>query len=245
MRTALPYCARSACAVIGWFATLNPASAGTLAHAQARLVAPSEMCVTEGHLGAAPDHQMRVDDAKMRAYVNGPAADAVELRFVYQGGTAAQSALGSGAVRRQLGLKLRAGDGCNLIYLMWRIEPQSKLVGSVKLNAGQHSSAQCANHGYQNIKPDFSAPIPALRPGDAHRLRAEIRERRLRGYIDGALVWDGALGPGVALSGPPGVRTDNARLLFSIAVDEAAADASAKPAPDQRMNCESGSTAEE
>ena len=35
--------------------------------------------------------------------------------------------------------KLRAEDACNLVYVMWRIEPQSRLVVSVKRNPGQHA----------------------------------------------------------------------------------------------------------
>ena len=72
--------------------------------------------------------------------------------------------LASGEMRRQFGLKLRAEDACNLVYAMWRIEPESKLVVSVKSNPGQHTSAQCGNRGYQNIKPLHSSPLPSLRP---------------------------------------------------------------------------------
>jgi hypothetical protein len=57
---------------------------------------------------------------------------------------------------------LRAEDACNLVYLMWRIEPESRLVVSVKRNPGQHASAECGNRGYQNVKPRYSAPIPSL-----------------------------------------------------------------------------------
>jgi len=68
--------------------------------------------------------------------------------------------LGSGELRHQFGLKLRAQDACNLVYAMWRIEPESKLVVSVKTNPGEHSSAECGNRGYQNIKPRRSSPVP-------------------------------------------------------------------------------------
>jgi hypothetical protein len=57
---------------------------------------------------------------------------------------------------------------------MWRIEPESELVVSVKSNPGQHTSAECGNRGYRNIK---SRPVPVLRSGHTHDLRAEINAR--------------------------------------------------------------------
>jgi hypothetical protein len=87
----------------------------------------------------------------------------VEAHFTLLGSTGNEAMLGSGELRRQFGLKLRAQDVCNLVYAMWRIEPESKLVVSVKSNPGQHTSAECANRGYRNIKPRHSTPVPVLR----------------------------------------------------------------------------------
>jgi hypothetical protein len=116
-------------------------------------------------------------------------------------------------MRRQFGLKLRAQDACNLVYAMWRIEPESKLVVSVKSNPGQHTSAQCGNRGYQNIKPTRSTPVPVLNPGDTHTLRAEMNGAELRVFGDKSLVWEGSVGPeALTFDGPVGIRSDNARL---------------------------------
>lgn len=57
-----------------------------------------------------------------------------------------------GEIRRQFGLKLHAQDACNLVDVIWRVDPESKLVVSVKRSPSQHSSAECGNRGYQNIK---------------------------------------------------------------------------------------------
>ncbi len=89
----------------------------------------------------------------MRAYLNAITAHQVEVHFTYLGSTGNEARLGSGELRRQFGLKLRAQDACNLVYAMWRIEPESKLVVSIKSNPGQHTSAECGNRGYRNIKP--------------------------------------------------------------------------------------------
>ena len=106
--------------------------------------------------------------SKMRAYLNAFTAQLVEARFTYLGPTGNEARLGSGELRRQFGLKLRAQDACNLVYAMWRIEPESKLVVSVKSNPGQQTSSQCGNRGYRNVKPRRSTPVPALRSGDSH-----------------------------------------------------------------------------
>ena len=104
---------------------------------------------------------------------------------------------------------------CNLVYAMWRIEPESKLVVSVKSNPGEHTSAQCGNRGYQNIKPRRSSPLPALRPGDTHTLRAEMNGAEMKVFADNSLVWEGSVGP-LAFDGPVGIRSDNARLQIEL-----------------------------
>jgi hypothetical protein len=116
-------------------------------------------------------------------------------------------------MRRQLGLKLRAQDACNLVYAMWRIEPESKLVVSVKSNPGEHTSAQCGNRGYQNIKPLRSVAVPTLNSGSTHTLRAEMNGAELHVFADNSLVWEGSVGQdALAFDGPVGIRSDNARL---------------------------------
>jgi hypothetical protein len=100
---------------------------------------------------------------------------------------------------------------------MWRIAPESKLVVSIKSNRGQHTSAECGNHGYRNIKPQRSKPVPALRTGDTHDLRAEMAGAEMKVFVDNSLVREGSLGPeALAFDGPVGIRSDNARLEFEL-----------------------------
>jgi hypothetical protein len=160
---------------LGLHASLGPAAARLSAVGRARL------CVTEGAVEEMPDRRLSVSVPKMRAYVNGLTAQVVEADFTYLGATGNEARLGSGELRRQFGLKLRAQDACNLVYAMWRIEPESKLVVSVKSNPGQHTSAECGNRGYRNIKPGRGRVVPALRPGSAHTLRAEMKWARNEG----------------------------------------------------------------
>ena len=141
-------------------------------------VSRADLCVTEGAIAELSGHRLSVRVPKMRAYLDSRTTPSVEARFKYLGPTGDEARLGSGELRRQFGLKLRAQDACNLVYAMWRIEPESKLVVSVKTNPGQHSSAECGNRGYQNIKPRRSSPVPTLHPGDTHTLRAAIERNR-------------------------------------------------------------------
>lgn len=180
-------------------------------------VARANLCVTEGTIEELPGDWLAVNAPKMRAYVNASTPQIVEAHFTYLGSTGHETRLGSGELRRQFGLKLRAQNACNLVYAMWRIEPESKLVVSVKSNPGQHHSSQCGNRGYRNIKPSRSKPVPALHSGDAHTLRAEMNGAEMKVFADNALVWEGAVGAdALGFEGPVGIRSDNARLQIEL-----------------------------
>jgi hypothetical protein len=108
------------------------------------------LCVTEG--AAIPTGgRLLIESPKFRAVSARSTDAAAQLRFDYLGPTAESAALGSGRVRRQIGLKLRAQDGCNLVYVMWRIEPVSELSVQVKRNPGLRAFAECRNGGYRNV----------------------------------------------------------------------------------------------
>ena len=196
----------------------------------------SSLCVTEGTVSAGAGERLTVETTKMRAYVNGWTAQIIDTRFTYLGPTAEESPLGSGEVRRQFGLKLRAQNACNLVYAMWRFEPESKIVVSVKRNPGQSTSSECTNHGYQNIKPRHSVQVPPLRPGDKHDLGAAMHGTELTLTVDGKEVWNGDVGDAAAdLNGPVGIRSDNVRLAFDLEAGQ-----SEGPHPHNVQACKSG-----
>jgi hypothetical protein len=204
------------------------------------IVSRANLCVTEGAIAELPDHRLLVSVPKMRAYVNATTPQLVEARFTYQGSTGNEAPLGSGEIRRQFGLKLRAQDACNLVYAMWRIEPESKLVVSVKSNPGQHSSAECGNRGYKNLKPRTSRAVPLLVPGQTHILRAEINSQQMRVFADDVPVWEGYLGAEVrTLEGPVGIRSDNAKLELTLRAGLPTGDKPVRPA-----GCRTGPEAE-
>lgn len=203
-------------------------------------VARANLCVTEGAVEQSARGRLTVNVPKMRAYVNTRPAQEIEARFTYLGPTAEASRLGSGETRRQFGLKLHAQDPCNLVYVMWRIDPESKLVVSVKRNPAAHTSAECGSRGYQNIKPRRSLAVSRLRPGDSHRLRAQMNGQELRVTVDNATVWEGSIGPEAAgLIGPTGIRSDNARLELELTTSND------QRQHDHPMPCKSGRTESE
>jgi len=196
-----------------WLVAFGLSAASDSSQLRLSTVSRADLCVTEGAIAERSGHGLSVTVAKMRAYLDARTPPSIEARFQYLGPTGDEARLGSGELRRQFGLKLRAQDACNLVYAMWRIEPESKLVVSVKTNPGQHSSAECGNRGYQNIKPRRSSPLPSLHPGDAHSLRAALNGTEMQVFVDDRLVWEGSVGPEVLnFDGPVGIRSDNARL---------------------------------
>jgi hypothetical protein len=186
----------------------------------------SGLCVTRGSAAIGA----RVTEPTMRAVKLDSAGDAATLTFVYRGDSDRTRALASGAARRQLGLKLRAQDGCNLVYVMWRLDPQPMLDVSIKRNPGAHTHDDCGTRGYQKLRPSHTNPLPALAAGDRHTLRAEIASGELRAFIDDQLAWRGPL-PAAArsLAGPAGLRSDN--LAFDLVAFVAPAGHQKAPRP--------------
>jgi hypothetical protein len=135
------------------------------------------------------------------------------MRFRYVGPSPDAKPLASGEIRRQIGLKLHAEDQCNLLYVMWRIEPKAELVVSIKRNPGQNTHEECGARGYTNIKPQRSVKLAPMMPGESHTLRTELSGSNLSVYADSSPAWQGSLGAALdGLDGPLGLRTDNARF---------------------------------
>ena len=172
------------------------------------------MCVTKGALA-----QARVEVPTFRAVAPGHAGDAAAIRVTVRGTSDHERALAGGQDRRQLGLKLRAADGCNLVYVMWRLDPRPELEVSIKRNPGAHTSAECGADGYTKIKPDGALEPPPLADGAPHTLQAELAAATLTAWIDGRVTWQGHL-DATGLTGPAGLRSDNLSFsLDSLSVD--------------------------
>jgi hypothetical protein len=210
-------------------ASTTPPPSTALTPAPAGALSLSQLCVTEGTLTPQGEH-LFVDVPKCRAVAALATEQSAELRFTYLGPTAETTALGSGRVRRQIGLKLRAQNGCNLVYAMWRLEPKNEIAVQVKRNPGQSTFAECQNRGYRNVQPLRGAAAPDVPEGSSHVLRAEMHGADLTVWADGAVVWQGNVGDdALSFDGPVGLRTDNGR--FAIALAAGAQGAAAAPRP--------------
>jgi hypothetical protein len=186
-----------------------------------KAVKRANLVVTEGTITSAGKVTLRTRSAAMRAVVRdgGRHAARARLRFKLLGDSETVKPLGSGQVRRQIGLKLRAADPCNLLYVMWHAAPDSVVEISVKRNTGQTTSAQCGNRGYTEV-----ASIPMPQP-DQRLHTLEARTRRAAGgalvlavYADGSLARRLTLPAELAagLEGPIGVRSDNGDYVFRL-----------------------------
>jgi hypothetical protein len=176
-----------------------------------------QLCVTNGAVTEGKAGRLSVETPSSRAVVRGVTGQGAEIRFRYLGPTARSKPLASGKLRRQIGLKLRAQDTCNLLYVMWHIEPGTGIAVAVKRNPGMHTHAQCAARGYVPVRAEKTMKLPSLAPNASHSLQAELRGDRLSVLADGRLAWEGSLGPLAAeLDGPVGLRTDNGRFEFEL-----------------------------
>jgi len=199
----------------------------------------NDLCVTNGIVSTLPNGLLATDTPSSRAVMLKKAEQVAEIRFRYMGATPTSRPLASGELRRQIGLKLRAQDTCNLIYVMWRIEPDAAIAVSIKRNPGRHTHEQCGAGGYSNIKPQRRINPPPIRPGETHTLRAELHGSDLTVATDGKVAWQGALGNEPAqLDGLIGFRTDNARFEFEYYADHLSAlRAKEERAPNSATRC--------
>jgi hypothetical protein len=180
------------------------------------LVPADSWCVTLGSV-RNDNGQRFVDSEEMRAVTAAATEPAAEVRFTYLGPTATSSMLASGMVFRQIGLKLLAADSCNVLYVMWRLDPDPGLVVMLKRNPGKTLGSECGDQGYRTVRPRASLPLPEMAVGAPHVLRAALVAGELTVRVDGEVVWRGAAPPEAAeLQGPVGVRTDNGRFSLDL-----------------------------
>ena len=183
-------------------------------------VADASLCVTKGKL-----ERSRVIAPTFRAVAPGQGGDAAEIKMIVRE-SAEKRALASGQLRRQVGIKLRAADACNVVYVMWRLDPRPMLEVSTKINPGFRNTSECGSSGYTKVKGSFAGDLPELLDGKPHTLRAEIVGESLVAWVDDAVAWAGALPDDVrTLQGPSGLRSDNLEIeILGLATDERAGD---------------------
>lgn len=200
----------------------------------------SQVCITNGVI--------EKDQGSPRSFViNAPSSRAVAksvddshgaIRFEYLGPAENSSKLASGVVRRQLGVKLRAVDSCNVVYVMWGIEPQPGLIVSMKVNPGKSTHAECGPKGYTLVTPSFEKPIAPIRIGEPRQLAAALDGTTLTVKVDGETAWVGEVDATAAqMAGYTGIRTDNVRMRFEWLTEASAPGARARGGVPPRVAC--------
>lgn len=191
---------------------------------QWQTIGVSGLDVTSGAIsasGTAGWLQTNSDEMRAVQLDQGHHATSARLAFRFLGKSAMTKPLGSGLVRRQIGLKLDASDPCNLLYVMWRTYPDHVIEISIKRNPGETTSAECGNAGYSDI-----AVIPEnAKVFQRHLLEADTSPQpdgslELTVYADSQMVSQLTLTPSqvAGLDGPIGIRSDNGRYRFMLSV---------------------------
>ena len=187
--------------------------------------AKSDMKVTLGSVTQTKSGYLTVVGPKERAQRKAGTQQDAMLQFRYRGPSKKTSKLASGGFVRQIGLKMRTVDTCNLLYVMWRIEPVEEIAITIKSNPGKSNHGDCGAGGYINV-----ASVPLKDIGvtattqDAHRLRAKVDESngefKLTVDVDEKTVWSGTLDPKIIapINGPVGFRSDNGSFIFKLFV---------------------------
>ena len=189
-------------------------------------VSVNDLCVSEGAIAALPAHRLLVTVPNVHATMNQETPQDIEARFVYLAPAAQNETPSSG--HHQFGFEMLAEDACNLVYVMWRLEPESRIAVSVKSNPDQHVHAECGKRGTSTVSPERTRPLPPVWAGEplSHALRAKITGAVLMVFADGSLVWRGLLPADVLRThGPVGIHCDNAKLEFKLTVAPPAAGA--------------------
>jgi hypothetical protein len=173
----------------------------------------SELIVEDGEIRQVGSSLM-VESGEMRAKIHGRLQRGASLDFTYLGPASNVSQLADGEIRHQFGLKLRAQDACNIVYVMWRFDVPAITV-AIKRNLGKATHRECLDHGYTTVgKPTATGPI---RPGEAHTLEAQLNDRILTVTADGGVVRTDDLGAeAMEFDGPVGLRSDNVRIRFNL-----------------------------
>lgn len=178
-----------------------------------------KLMATEGTLFEGKDGLgiYQVKDERLRAKAVESKASRLEMTFKFEGKSAVTKNLKSGKSRVQLGCYLAAKNQCNLLYAMWRVEPEPGIFVQLKSNPGQSTHAECENDGYATVKPTFQKKMAAPVPNRSYRYLCELSGNTLTVKIDQEKVWSGVvdlklLDP----NGYSGVRSDNAVWEFGV-----------------------------
>ena len=126
-----------------------------------------------------------------------------------------------------MGLKMLVSNSCNLLYFVWRIEPEEKLMVTLKRNPGQTLHKECGARGYHHVAGDyFSKYGLTAKDRKTHKLLVKIYEiNQVPAYsvwVDQQKIQSGTIDPDLlgGIDGPVGIRSDNGKFTFKLFVSD-------------------------
>jgi len=187
----------------------------------------SDLRVSLGEISQTKSGYLTVVGPKERAVRTSGEHSSAVLQFRYRGPSEKTALLDSGSLVRQIGLKMRAMNTCNLLYIMWRIKPTEELYIALKRNPGKVTYKECQANGYMQLARVRLKPLGiTAATHKPHRLGASVTETAgqftCTVTIDGRKVWSGKIDPKHIsdIKGPVGVRSDNGSFIFKLLVTD-------------------------
>jgi hypothetical protein len=208
---------------------LSLSLAGLVQAAQPIDTPRSDLRVSLGQISQTKSGYLTVVGPKERAVRTTGEHSSAVLQFRYRGPSEKTALLDSGSLVRQIGLKMRAMNTCNLLYIMWRIKPTEEIYIALKRNPGKVTYKECQARGYKQLARVRLKPLGITAATQKpHRLGASITETAGRFTctvtIDGRRVWSGNIDPKhiADIKGPVGIRSDNGSFIFKLLVSDPA-----------------------
>ena len=167
--------------------------------------------VPDGRIDKTRDGRWEVNTKEMRATIKGTTGKSIAVYFTYLGPTRETSRLADGEIRNQFGVKLRAQDTCNCVYVMFHFEKNVGVSVQVKRNPGKKTHEDCLDRGYESVS---FHPTPFVKVNTPHTLAAKLESRMLTVSADGD-AWQVILPGVIDFDGPAGLRSDNAHVIFT------------------------------
>ena len=172
--------------------------------------------INSGDAEQLANNLYQTKSSTFRTAIKNNASDSLHVFFDYLGPTVQIATLGSGLIRFQFGIYLRAQNQCNLLYVMLHIDTPNSIEVERKSNPGMSTHEECANNGYTTLKPSLTHALPHdITAGNGVDFDTQIDSNVLSVFIDGTLVWQGDIPEDTAGENTSaGIRSDNVNIAF-------------------------------
>lgn len=146
------------------------------------------MVVTNGIISKNSVNSVNIASPTSRIDFPSSDGESIDITTVYWGSTEETSALASGIVVHQYGVKLRSANTCNVVYIMHNFSNAPTVSISVKQNDGMSTHKECGAGGYKQIA---TISVPKTIVGQQIRMKAYFLEDTLHYMENNTLLWSG------------------------------------------------------